>query len=1793
MLWNELVSKYPNVEFVLSGHIGSDNIEVSQVKAPLGNTVTEMLINQQSYDSLLGGCGTIAMFYFDETGEKLAVEWYSASKNLYYKNINQFTLDLNADVDVRTNPVWDGVTTEDPAGNGSEESPYLIENAANLYWISRNINSGNVSFAGKYFKQTSDIDLGGKAMPSIGSYYANSRDMAAFGGIYDGQGFSVMNGTVTAADDTVSFSIDRGYGLFGVIYGATLKNIVLDNIQIIGRGVTGTIVGRAAAPTLTDKDFAAFNSIVGCEISDSVRIVTVMTNGTFISPKYCDDDFRAGRVGSVCGMAYSTSIQGCSSYADINLSSDFTLAGGIVGTVGLNSSVEYCVFGGTISIKNNNTGKNAYIGGLIGAVSPTLSTYDSFGKQLGFYGSVSVKNSYSDCALDCGITEGADNVYYGGLVGFFGDLADVDDDSVTYPYIIENCYNLSVCSSAINASGLVGYATAGEKTLYIRNCLTVSVKSGASEYTATDGNTVSDNLPAIVAEGCSTLAPEEIAPYISSISAHIAEIKNSTYTPIWIIGNGTPSFSGFEGLKYLNVVGNSCYNYQNGAWVAVKNINITENSLETKYGTIDSKYKLNSMVVFLYNSDGTYSCIGGSDSITDIWNLARTNTQGSTVGKKVVIYFRGNVDYDYNYTNISYSTGTVVFDLNGNTLYQANQNVGLFSGHAKAPGYCHPNTVIVENGNIVLKTAGLFHQICAGGGEPGKQYEVNTTDTNYKVSDFIFNGVNISLAENATLTSLIGSYGDTNLIINRNAKMGLNVFFDDDCVIDITNAPSNFVLFDACDPVTSGDIGDYKATNSIVHITVGACDIKASNSFVWHKINSDNGSSVTYTKDNSGNFVTLTVPSDITPDTTSTFSGEYGYVYGLNKSSETDGFATYTLGTLDTPYGNIPDGQDYVFVIFRGNSDGTYTYVKGYDTFAEALAYAGNNVAKEVAKNKCVVYMTRSAGSGTSNGSGNSGFNIGTMVIDLGGHTLTQENSEPLIRVHPKYDNGVATSKPNEFYLNGYYQFINGNIVLKNGLFYVGTEGSGYANHDGPYDKTVYWTLDGINISLAPDANITNVITSFRTCTTLSSEKDITFDLTINDNCTLDISGVKDGNKVMLFNANDANGLSDNLNAIVKINIEGLSITAKDYNFDWHTVADNGSSVIYTNENAVTVNVGGKTNFREEIYTPYGNVSAEYIGMNFAVFKYADGEYTCVYGNDSFASALAADKVGARIYCASEGTTAVVYMLKDYASDAGISGNLCYINGTMIIDLGGHTLSQAASEPIFRAYAKCTHSASNLGSGVEHTATFKLINGDIILNNHGLFNVGMEGGSAYAVSQCHKTLNWTLDGINISLKSGATLTSIFTAFKENSGYAPSGYDSSTPGRAMRFNLTVNENCTVDISNATKSVNLFNANDSSYKGIVSGKSYCVTDSEVDITILGCEIITGNAAFTFSSVNKNNGSSVVFGKPDNGNYISVTLSKDAVENINPSAKYTAPDGTELVFIKIDENTDTVTYRMRPYEVASIDFVPKMSLTLDRDLVLNIYVPAKDFLTGFTLDGKSDTEYTSTPVTLDGNDYYLIKIALSAKEAAKEIVLKATVAIEGKTATGTFTFGIVKYAEKVLEDGTEFEKSLVLNVLSYVRAAYTYFGTNDSYSISKIDALLGENYDENNVPELEGSAVAPSAGLSSISFLLNATPTIRFYIPDGADAASYRFFVNGNKIETEVGSNANGTYIDLDTYAYVIAQTVTYTVNGTEYGSFHINAYLEWTKTQSDGQLLNLVMRFAAYCESAKAYYDEFNA
>ncbi len=93
-IWEKFVSKHPNIVLVLSGHTPLEDVFVLESEGVHGNVVKQMLIDSQWMDPQKDGTGMVCMLYFSADGTQMEVEWICTDTGKYYKEMNQFQLDL-------------------------------------------------------------------------------------------------------------------------------------------------------------------------------------------------------------------------------------------------------------------------------------------------------------------------------------------------------------------------------------------------------------------------------------------------------------------------------------------------------------------------------------------------------------------------------------------------------------------------------------------------------------------------------------------------------------------------------------------------------------------------------------------------------------------------------------------------------------------------------------------------------------------------------------------------------------------------------------------------------------------------------------------------------------------------------------------------------------------------------------------------------------------------------------------------------------------------------------------------------------------------------------------------------------------------------------------------------------------------------------------------------------------------------------------------------------------------------------------------------------------------------------------------------------------------------------------------------------------------------------------------------------------------------------------------------------------------------------------------------------------
>ena len=1684
-----------------------------------------MLIDAQSLDKVFHGANMVAMLGFSEDGTKLAVEYYSVSKGMYLKTLSQLLIDLDADAPViDEGEAWAGHSIAPETGDGTKENPYLMINAGNLRWLAEEVNGGK-SFSGVYFSQQNDIDLSGYSIPSIGYYYSSEADNAAFGGIYDGNGYSVKNGKIEAYSKTNSASAKYGYGLFGVIFGAVIEDVVLENVEVVGAGVTGAIVGRAASPLVSDSNFAGFNVISGCVVKSSVRMI--LCDISPLSTMNFDNEARSGRVGSICGMAHGTVIDGCVSYANIKFGGDYGIAGGIVGSFGLNSTVSSSAFKGSLTLCDAAATQTSMYGGIAGIISPSTK----WGAD--YVGFAQIKNCYNEGNLYFETkTLGANTHWAGILAGapWIPYVAPTED--MAYPYLIENCYNLSIGPERISAksayAGITGKnaATAGvTSTLFIKDCYSVEVTNagvdkGTNEYRYVAGTTTLDGKEAVSTLGTvSTVTVEEAAALAAGIDADITEILNSELEPAWHFGEGSPTFTPeASGVKYYDNAKKLYYVYDGVKW----NLN---GGIETEYGIIPESYKDAEAYPFVVFKNGEFVTAG------DNWNTANTaglipSAIAAAADKDdvVTVYLRKD------FTNTTASTvntynqlvGTLNIDLGGHTLTTSRELMQF--NHKLAE-----NTVNVNfmNGKIVVaarRLASLLNQSAT------VRQDLRLTFTD------------VTIDHNVTNWSLIeGTDNTTGLCVT-------DIIFEN-CKIDLTAQSTAFNFITASNDPNS---------SHVMHVVFKGGEIVSNVNFssklMTRKSGYANGEADTliFVEDKNGAYTKITMAS--TESAPTNVYNSTGVTFVKASENTANSTTTYTLvKNYIEGYGVIPekymDKELYPFLIFKDGecigAGNAWNTSKTAGVIATAISNANSSGSVvNVVLRRDYEHTAAICNSTTSNT-----YNqlVGRLVIDLGGYTITSYRE--LMQINQK--NGSSSI----------------NIMVKNGTVLIAARGLLNIQNQAtasPAQK-LNLTFEGVTLGYKAGTTPYERMMSAEDNATASvyNEANIIF-----DNCVIDLT---DYGNTKAFTLVTVNGDSNKTHA-TKIVFKGGEVRY-DSDVSYALVStrlsygSNGAdSFVFEKDskgNYTKFTLTQGTKAPTDIYDTVGSLSFALIEMSNAVSVYQLGEnVTTAYGeipfayadasvypfalfeNGAFATAFTSwydfcNNIAGRN--TSKEANAILLVRSDHTPDNAVATlhKIKYLT----IDLDGHTLTRAGKH-LFNVSSR---------DGVAFTANITVKNGTICAAHSSMPPISFNSNNKVDVEA---KFNMTFDNV------------IFTATDAHSGnLIMEVYKDGTYGAVNTF---IFNDCTFDASNGNIT-GLFSLKDDGNQNkvdisvIVNGGKL-IANSNVTLAILDAERESG----------KGSPDSLTFGKSSNGNYFVVELTDGAMVD---SSVWNTTDGIECVFVKASEDDTSTTYKLMPKVM--VDYKVKTSVTLYSNFVYNVYIPSKNVI-GFTVNGKT-MEYAIK--VLDGVEYYVVNVDLPAGETLADIKLTVTLNSGNTTVDAKWTVSVFKYAKTVLAgEYGDTTKTLMKDMLVYASAAHTYFNNTETVAekLAEINTLLGD-YNA-ALPTAEAKKPADNTYFTDVAVYLGEVPSFRFYLAEGYTASDFTF-----KVGTRAATVTEGEgYVEIVMYAYMMLDDVTFTVKTTgDSGAYNLYSYYEYAKTLNNANLVAIVEGLMKYSVSANDY------
>ena len=282
------------------------------------------------------------------------------------------------------------------AGSGTAEDPYLLADVEDLKTFRDKVNA-EVS-SSLCARLTADINLENEEwMPfNPASGYATE----AYAGTFDGDGHTIKGLSINAAT--------ANQGLFGIINGATVKNLNVEGSVASSNNYVGGIVGKVQQGTIencsfrgtvtTTKSGGYAGGITGTTVAQTTQISGCVNTGSI----------TGGTAGGIVGYAKYTTIESCYNTGAIN---GTTYSGGIVGNFQNNCAAECCYNIGDIS-------GNGRVGDICGFVA-------SSAKLTSCYSDGSISGAGGGTAESCGALGDAD-----ALLPKLGSAFTADDNNI-------------------------------------------------------------------------------------------------------------------------------------------------------------------------------------------------------------------------------------------------------------------------------------------------------------------------------------------------------------------------------------------------------------------------------------------------------------------------------------------------------------------------------------------------------------------------------------------------------------------------------------------------------------------------------------------------------------------------------------------------------------------------------------------------------------------------------------------------------------------------------------------------------------------------------------------------------------------------------------------------------------------------------------------------------------------------------------------------------------------------------------------------------------------------------------------------------------------------------------------------------------------------------------------------------------------------------------------------------------------------------------------------------------------
>ena len=473
---------------------------------------------------------------------------------------------------------------------------YRVESAEGLQSVAAGIESGAID-SNSNIILNGDIDL--SALPTTTRTITTnwtplgSGDVP-FEGVFDGNGHTIKNFNYSA-DEEIWF-----VGLFGCAQNATIKNLVVENINMNFTGaansVAGVVGGLYGTSTIENVTVKGDINIVGDITNGNVGRIAVVAGGNQstnnVTMKNVHVEANAGSyvqgnssIGGLAGQLQGKSVfENCSSNIEVKAGKFF--AGGIIGVAAQNASFTNCHTSGNVSVVAGRAGNanDLYrVGGIAGSwddkegITLSVNNCSYTGTLFGKDAAGAVATAF-DCqgfvgrgySTKVGAMVAIDNLVYTYKGNGVYDITGANGEKVVSISTVEelnklNAKNVLVILAAdldfqgaamtkpIELWGDSTFDGMGHKISNVKTAVQGGYATSLFRGDANPGNKVVKNL---VVEGLTTPAGYSFAAAIwSDLQGANIEIDNVTINNATIEANGTiGGFVGFVSASTTSVV---------------------------------------------------------------------------------------------------------------------------------------------------------------------------------------------------------------------------------------------------------------------------------------------------------------------------------------------------------------------------------------------------------------------------------------------------------------------------------------------------------------------------------------------------------------------------------------------------------------------------------------------------------------------------------------------------------------------------------------------------------------------------------------------------------------------------------------------------------------------------------------------------------------------------------------------------------------------------------------------------------------------------------------------------------------------------------------------------------------------------------------------------------------------------------------------------------------------------------------------------------------------------------------